>query len=76
MLVPTICCGSITFIQICSGNTYMLLVSPVSYGGTPSIVVVLIVSSSTPQRYGGTTYGSSQLFAKIDSTEYYKPYLS
>ena len=69
MLVPAICCGSITSIQICRGSTYLLLVPPISYGGTPSIVPV--VSSSTPLCYGGTTYvthyGSSQLFVKIDN---------
>ena len=71
MLVPTICCGSITSIQICSGNTYPLLVPPVSYGCTPSIVVVPVMPSSTPLRYDGTTYvthyGSSQLFVKINN---------
>ena len=71
MLVPTICCGSTISIQICNGISYLLLVPPVSYGGTPSIVVVLVVPGSTPLYYGGTTYvthyGSSQLFVKIDN---------
>ena len=69
MLVPTICCGSITSIQICSGNTYLLLLPSVSYGGISSIVVVPVVPDSILLRYGSTTYvthySSSQLFVKI-----------
>ena len=55
MLVPIICCGSITSIQIYSGNTYPLQVPLVSYGGTPSIVVVLVGPSGTLLHYGSTT---------------------